>query len=120
VAGLKWIRLDTSIFENPKFLYLIEDRQYKSITVHIAAMCYSGRHGLDGFVPKSALRVIGSSTSDATKLVTNGLWMPAPGGWQINGWAEYQLSNDEVKTRSDKARKAAASRWNSSNGGPVW
>ena len=56
MAGLKWIRLDTCIFENPKFLYLIEDRQYKCITVHIAAMCYSGRHGLDGFIPKSALK----------------------------------------------------------------
>jgi hypothetical protein len=120
MTGLQWIRIDTSMFENPKFLYLVEDRQYKSVVIHIAAMCYSGRHGLDGYIPKSALRIIGSTVSDATKLVTNGLWNPAPGGWQINGWAEYQPSNEEIKKRSDNARKAASSRWNGHRKEPPW
>lgn len=116
MAGLKWIRLETTMFENPKLLYLKEDKQYKSIVVHLEAMTYCGRHGLAGFVPKAALRVVGGSANDAKHLVAAGLWGLAPGGWQINGWAEYQLADDEANARSEKAKKAAAARWANRNG----
>lgn len=116
MAVLTWIRLDTAIFENPKLLYLQEDKQHKTIVVYLQSMCYSGRHGLAGFVPKAALRIIGANMSDAKRLVAEGLWVDAPGGWQINGWEEYQLSNDEVLRRSEKAKKAAAARWAQRNG----
>lgn len=116
MAGLKWIRLETTMFENPKLLYLQEDKQYRTIVAYLQGMCYSGRHGLAGFIPKAALRILGATTSDATRLVAEGLWNPAPGGWSINGWDEYQLSNDEALRRSDKAKKAAAARWANRNG----
>ena len=111
MPGLKWIRLETTMFENPKLLYLKEDRQYKTIVVHLEGMSYSGRHGLAGYVPKAALRIIGAAMSDTNRLVEAGLWSLAPGGWQINGWDEYQLADDEAQKRSDKAQKAAAARW---------
>ena len=111
MAGLKWIRLETTMFENPKLLYLQEDKQHKLIVVHLQGMCYSGRHALAGYIPKAALRLIGATPSDAAKLVTAGLWDPAPGGWNINGWAEYQLADDESQKRSEKAQRAAAARW---------
>jgi hypothetical protein len=41
VAGLKWIRLETSMFENPKLLYLQEDKQYRTIVTYLQGMCYS-------------------------------------------------------------------------------
>lgn len=116
MAGLKWIRLETTIFENPKLLYLKEDKQYKAIVVHLEAMAYSGRHSLAGFVPKAALRIIGATASDANKLVAANLWRPAPGGWDINGWDEFQLADQESKARSEKAKKAAAARWANRNG----
>lgn len=116
MTGLKWIRLETSMFENPKLLYLQEDKQYKTIVAYLQGMCYSGRHGLAGFVPKAALRVLGATVADANRLVREGLWMPAPGGWQVNGWEEYQLANDEAVRRSEKAKKAAAARWALRNG----
>lgn len=116
MAGLKWIRLETTMFENPKLLYLQEDKQYRTVVSYLQGMCYSGRHGLAGFIPKAALRIIGATLADANRLVTEGLWNPAPGGWQINGWDEYQLSNEEAVARSDKAKKAAAARWARRNG----
>ncbi|WP_104182740.1 hypothetical protein [Mycobacterium avium] len=116
MAGLKWIRLETTMFENPKLLYLKEDKQYKTIVVHLEAMTYSGRHSLAGFVPKAALRVIGATMADANRLVAAALWTPAPGGWDINGWEEFQLANDEALRRSEKAKKAAAARWANRNG----
>lgn len=111
MPGLKWIRLETTMFENPKLLYLKEDKQYKAIVVHLEGMSYSGRHGLAGYVPKAAMRIIGATPADAGRLVTAGLWAPAPGGWQINGWEDYQLADEEAQRRSEKAQKAAAERW---------
>jgi len=35
MAGVKWIRLDTTIFDNPKFLFLKEDRRYRLIILHL-------------------------------------------------------------------------------------
>ena len=104
------------MFENPKLLYLQDDKQYRAIVAYLQGMCYSGRHGLAGFIPKAALRVIGATPSDANRLVEEGLWRPAPGGWEINGWDEYQLSNEEATRRSEKAKKAAAARWAQRNG----
>lgn len=115
--GLQWIRLDTSTFDHPKMLYLSEDKQYRAIVTHLAAMTYTGKHGLDGFIPRTALRVIGGLPTDAKKLVEVGLWHIAEGGWSINGWDEYQVSDDEAKARSDKARKAAQKRWHGERNG---
>lgn len=111
MAGVKWIRLDTNLFENPKLLYLQEDRQHKLIVIHLQGMCYSGRHGLAGYLPKAALRIIGGTAADANKLVVAGLWSPAPGGWNVNDWDEYQLVDDDAQKRSEKAQKAAVARW---------
>lgn len=116
MAGLKWIRLDTTMFENPKLLYLQEDKRFRTIVAHLQGMCYSGRHGLAGFVPKASLRIIGATVADANRLVSVALWKPAPGGWEINGWDEYQLASEEAQRRSDKAKKAAAARWAKRNG----
>lgn len=111
MAGVQWIRLDTNMFENPKFLYLQEDRGHKLIVVHLQGMCYSGRHGLAGYIPKAALRLIGATAADAAKLVAAQLWSPAPGGWEVNDWAEYQLVDEGAQARKDKATKAATKRW---------
>lgn len=116
MSGLKWIRLETTIFENPKLLYLKEDKQYKTVVVHLEAMTYSARHSLAGFIPKAALRVIGASTADTTRLVAAALWAPAPGGWSINDWEEFNLSDDDAKKRRERAMKGAAARWGNRNG----
>jgi len=108
---LPWIRLDTYTFENPKFLYLKEDGHYKQIVIHLEGMTYSARHNLGGFIPKSALKVIGGTARDARILVEFGLWTPCQGGWQINNWEEYQLSGDEVERRRKRAQDAARARW---------
>ncbi|AVP67336.1 hypothetical protein [Prescottella equi] len=114
--GLPWIRLDTTTFDHPKMLYLADEKQHRAIVVHLSGMTYTGKHGLDGFIPRAALRVIGGLPNDAKKLVEVGLWHLAEGGWSINGWDEYQVSDDEAKARSDKARKAAQKRWANEKG----
>lgn len=119
MAGVKWIRLDTQMFENHKLLYLKEDKQFRAIVVHLEAMTYSGRQGLAGFVPKAALRKIDATVKEANILAAAGLWDIAPGGWMIHGWAEYQLSAEDMERRRDRAQKGAAARWAGKGGAKV-
>ncbi len=116
MAGLPWIRLQTTMFENPKILNLKEDKLHRAIVSHLEAMTYCGRNGLSGYVPKTAIRLLHIAASDVTRLVSEGLWQIAPGGWQINGWDEYQLADADSVARSEKAKKAAAARWDKRNG----
>lgn len=114
MSGLKWIRLETTMFENLKLLYLKEDRKHKAIVLHLEAMCFTGRQGLAGFIPKAALKIIGATPVDARCLVEASLWVPVPGGWEIKDWDEYQVSDDAAVSRSNHARKAAVARWGKS------
>lgn len=109
--GLQWIRLDTDMFDHPKLIGLIESNDFRAIVVHIAGMAYSGKHSTDGFIPREVLRRIDGRSADARRLVEEELWTESIGGWDINGWDEYQISDDETKKRRDKARKAAEMRW---------
>ena len=109
--GLQWIRLDTTFFDNDKIAGLVDERQHRAVVAHLSAMCHAGKIGTDGYVPKNALRRFAASPGDADKLVETGLWIPQPGGWGINDWVEYQISDDAAKARSDKARKASQKRW---------
>jgi hypothetical protein len=112
--ALPWVRLDTSFFDHPKVLQLMEDRKHRAIVTHLAALTYSGKHGLDGFVPKPALRIFGGTVDDTKSLVEQDLWHVSKGGWEINGWLEYQFSTNENQARKEKAtergKKAACVR----------
>jgi hypothetical protein len=108
---LPWIRLDTAFPDHPKVLELVADKAFQAAFAHTCAMSYSGKHGTNGYIPKSALPFIHARKVDADRLVNVGLWDPAVGGWQIHGWDEKQVSDDEAKARSEKARKAAQKRW---------
>jgi len=117
--GLPWIRLDTDLFDHPKFIGLLESHDYRAIVVHIAGMAYCGKHGTNGFIPREVLRRLDGRVFDARRLVEEDLWVESIEGWDINGWDEYQVSDDFTRARRDKAKKAAAARWskNQRNGG---
>ena len=109
--ALPWVRLDSSFTQNPKILHLIEDKKWQSITVYVAGLGYSGLHGTDGFLPNAALPFMHGSKRTAADLVSVGLWVPCPGGFDINDWVEFQPSSDEAETRRKKAKAAAETRW---------
>jgi hypothetical protein len=52
----------------------------------------------------------------AAELVTVGLWQAVAGGWEINGWSDYQPSRQTSEDRSANARKAAQIRWSKEKG----
>lgn len=115
--ALPWVRLDTAMPDNPKILTLADlgDRGLAAAFVWACSLAYSGKHGLDGFIPKSALSRINGKSSHARLLTEHGLWKDEGIGWSINGWDEFQESNEETQARSDKARRAALARWGKGN-----
>jgi len=117
--GLPWVRLDTQFPSNPKILALTADKHHKAAFVYLCSLAYSGSHQTDGYLPANCLPFIHATMADANKLVEVGFWIPAPGGWDINGWHEFQVSSEENLKRREKAQKAAAARWRTSQKGQL-
>jgi hypothetical protein len=111
MSGLQWIRLDTTFFDNGKIANLVDERLHRIVVTHLSGMCHAGKTGTDGYIPANALRRFAAVPRDAEKLVESGLWIPQPGGWSINDWDEYQISDEAAKARSERARAAAEKRW---------
>lgn len=109
--SLPWVRLDTGFADNPKVLGLVADRKHRAVLAYLLGLAYSGKHELDGFIPRGALSVIHATAGDARSLVDARLWHATDGGWLINGWDEFQISSEESQRRRDKAQKAAMKRW---------
>lgn len=109
--GLPWVRLDTQFATNPKIVGLLAEKRYRAAFVYVAALAYAGQHGTDGYIPEHCLFLIHATKQDASALVDAGLWAPSPGGWDINGWAEFQISDEEARKRRERAQKGAAARW---------
>ena len=110
--GLPWVRLDTSMPDNPKILGMLTERAGKAAAfVWVCCMCYSGKHGTDGFIPREALSRVNGTSAEMRVLVQHSALKAVPGGWVIPGWDEFQLSDEDAKKRREKAQKAAAVRW---------
>jgi len=110
--GLPWVRLDTSMPDNPKILGLLTDKDgHRAAFVLVCAFAYSGKHGTAGFIAREAVPRINGRNSDMARLVTHGFLTECAGGWDINGWAEFQLSDEEMEKRREKGRQMAAARW---------
>lgn len=109
--GLTWVRLECSFPRNPKVLALVEAKGWRAIAVYIAGLSYSGEHGLDGFIPRTALVYLHGTQRDAHQLEEVGLWHWAEGGWDINDWHDYQPSSEQVAKRREAAKRNAETRW---------
>jgi hypothetical protein len=110
-VSLPWVRLDTQFATNPKVLLLVEAKQHRALFVYCCALGYSGAHGTNGFIPKGALPFVHGTKRDADQLVSVGLWVPTPTGYDINDWADYQQTGQEMAARRTKAQAAAMARW---------
>jgi hypothetical protein len=108
--GLPWVRLDTNFASNPKILELLAAKQFRAAFAYVAALAYSGSHGTDGYIQDTALPFIHATKTDAKHLVDVGLWVADPAGWHINGWDEFQVSDEAAKKRRERAQKGGLAR----------
>lgn len=103
--GLPWVRLDTTFHHNAKVVELVAANKWRAVCVYIASIAHAGQHGTDGYIPDSCLFLIHGTKREANDLVNAGLWHTSPGGWDINGWDEFQISDDAARKRRERAQK---------------
>jgi hypothetical protein len=103
--GLPWVRLDTQFASNPKIVDLVTAGKWRAAFVYVTSLAYAGSQGTDGYIPENTLFLIHAKRVDAHDLVSVGLWKPSPGGWEINGWDEFQVSDDAARRRRERAQK---------------
>jgi hypothetical protein len=108
--GLPWVRLDTQFPSNPKVLELVAKKQQAAAFAYLCSLAYAGQHGTDGYIPSYALPFIHATNQIAKQLVDVGLWHPTPGGWLVNGWDEFQVSDDAARKRRERAQKGGQAR----------
>lgn len=112
MAGMSWVRVDANLHANHKTLTLLAVRGGDhALNVYVFGLGYSGSQGSDGFIPTAALGLFHGKPKDAQMLVEVGLWHEIPGGYEINGWRDYQPSDEEAQKRSERAKRAAETRW---------
>jgi len=104
-VGLPWVRLDTQFASNPKIIELVAEKKWRAAFAYVASLTYAGAHGTDGFIPENCLFLVHATRTEANALVAVGLWKLAPNGWDINGWDEFQVSDEAAKRRRERAQK---------------
>jgi len=109
---LPWVRLETAFPINQKLLAMLRRKDgHRAGFVYLCGLSLSGGQGTDGFISEESLPLAHGRNADAALLVEFGFWVPQPGGWLINGWEEFQPSNDETQLRRKRAQAAAEARW---------
>lgn len=105
--ALSWVRLDTGLPDHPKILALIGAKKHRAALTYTFGLAYAGRHETDGYIPRAALPFIHATTADANTLVEARLWHHAEGGYQINGWDEYQPTSENSTRRLAELKRAS-------------
>lgn len=94
--ALPWVRLDSNIGNHDKILALLADpspKKWQAYASYMTALAWSGGHGTDGHIPKSALAFVHGTATTARLLVVYRLWTESLTGWQIVNYEARQELN---------------------------
>lgn len=102
---MTWFKVDDSFHSHPKVLAT----DPAALGLWVIAGSWCGANTTDGFVPGYVLaRLLPSSGKLAAKLVTAGLWEPAPEGYRFRDWHDYNpTAEEEKKRKAGNARRQA-------------
>lgn len=115
-----YFRVDVGYLSNPKVAYLVEDYP-RAVLLHLQCIAYATQHATNGFVPmRLAMRQACAEQCDVDLLVQCGLLLRVDErNVEVHDYLEHQRSANEIKSASDKGKRAAEARWGSAqNGAP--
>ncbi|QIS16602.1 hypothetical protein [Nocardia arthritidis] len=98
---MPWFQVDDQLGFHPKTVAAGN----AAMGLWVRAGSWSMQQLTEGFVPTAIVRGLGTA-AQAKKLVEVGLWAAAEGGYQFHGWAERQLSKNEIEDRRRKRAEA--------------
>ena len=109
--AMVWVKLDDRFAEHPKILALSD----KAFRLHVAALCWCGRHLSDGVIPKNAHTQLGGTASTVRELLHAGLWVKSETGHVIHDYLKFNPTAAKVeklrRERSDAGKMGAGKRW---------
>src|SRR5262249_23186241 len=102
VSG-RFAKLDAAWHQHPKILAT----GFDGMGLHAWAMSYCMHWLTDGYVPSAALPNLPRPKETVKALVKAGLFEPAPNGFILHDYLQWQLSRDQLQAtrESDAARK---------------
>lgn len=113
-----WAKLDDRFPDHPKVVAL-SDRAFRA---YVTALCYCAAHLTDGAFPATVGRRL-AGVKGTKELLSAGLWLEQPGGYEVHDYLVYNPSREEVEAkRTAKAMagaKGAAARWHGKGNAPV-
>jgi DnaD/phage-associated family protein len=107
---MPWVKIDDKFAENQK----VEQVGPLGMAMQVAALCYCNRNLTNGFIPSATTRKLINLEAPGIKvtlssviksLLDAGLWEPAPGGYLIHDYLEFQPSKEKVEQERDDARR---------------
>lgn len=112
---MTWVKIDDGLPDHPKTAAVGP----LGMALHVAGICYAGRHLTDGRIPRRAARRLLDFDDLADRyglevdpddviaeLVAAELWLEHPDGFEVHGFLEWNRSKAQV----DEIREAAKSR----------
>lgn len=102
---MAWFKVDDKLPTHPKAL----NAGLKSMGLWAMCGAWAMSQETDGFIPRSAVTMLGGTRNDAARLVNAGLWDVVEDGWRFHDWAEYQPTAASLRAKRD-ANKERMSR----------
>jgi hypothetical protein len=95
-----WLKLSVDLPDHPKVAEL-SDRAFRAL---ISSWCYAARFETDGYLPQSAVRMVGITARTGAELEEANLMHQNGAGWVIHDWDHHQVDPDEMREKRDRRR----------------
>src|SRR5690625_899586 len=99
----------------PALLHALQDAKQ----LHLTSILYSAQARSDGMFPVDAVKSFARATHEeaVTALFEVGMWINHPGGMaEIRHFLKHQPSASDLEGASERAKRAAETRWKNANG----
>ncbi len=101
---MAWFKIDDRLWAHPKWVGLSDAAQ----ALWIRSGTWSASHLTNGFIPKTAYRVLNARKRTIDELLAAGLWEVAENGVMFHDWNVYQLTREQVAERREKTAARVA------------
>jgi hypothetical protein len=96
-----WLKLSVDLPDHPKVAEL-SDRAFRAL---IASWCYAARFETDGYLPQSAVRMVGLTARLGAELEGANLMHQNGAGWVIHDWQDHQADAMALKRMRENAAR---------------
>ncbi len=95
-----YVKIPDTLYLAPAMLAVSTSARW----TNVAAWMYCSTARSDGFVPEGALGALGADLPIALELEAAGLWLPAPGGWTVDGYLPLNRTRAQIEEISGKRK----------------